>query len=92
MELALHHNSNLETLIKESQKGFGPITASQLWLDGNPTSKVFGEAARDKLLSFGLIEKVEGERMVYRLTEKGWNFESFEIEKSLRLSVDSVPC
>src|SRR5215218_1987434 len=82
--IGIQEETNLEELIHKSQEGFGHITKQELWLDSNDKNDVvtiFGQAARDKLLSFGLIEQIDDG--LYRLTEKGWNFESFKKEKEL---------
>ncbi len=82
MSEAIHHDAPLEEIILKAKEGFGHIMPSQLWLESNPTAQAFGEAARDILLSFELIEKVENEKF-YRLTKKGWLFESFASEKKI---------
>lgn len=73
--------SSLENLIYRAQEGFGHIHRHELWLESNDTAKAFGEAARDKLLAYKLVEYNEGEK-VLRLTERGWQSESFTEENA----------
>ncbi len=76
---AIHHDESLEEVIKKAQSGFGHIMPSDLWLDSNSTARVFGQAARDKLIAFQLIEEAK-DKNYYILTNKGWLFKNFKDE------------
>jgi hypothetical protein len=80
---AINEDEELERVIHNAQKGFGYIHPNDIWeSESDNITPMFSEGAKSKLFGFGLVEETDTAIKRYRLTEKGWNFESFKKERA----------